>query len=101
MRAKTAREKKQLSSATEGRNAYGESDAASSGKIPLAKMGVHRALRKLTKPELPTKASTLHEPDAKAPAAPVRAGGRTGWKKQSDARLGEHLERKKIRPPRT
>jgi hypothetical protein len=100
MRAKTAREKKQLSSATDGRNAHGGNDKASSEKIPLAKVGVHRALRKLTKPELPTNASALHGPDAKAPGALVHAIGRNGLKKHSDVRLGEHLERKKIRPPR-
>ncbi|MDX6565299.1 MAG: hypothetical protein QOE10_961 [Gaiellales bacterium] len=99
MRAKTAREKNQLSSATEGRHASGGSDKASSEKTPLAKGGVHRAARKLTSQESPTSSVTLHVPDAKAHAAPVRAGG-TGWKKQPDARLGEHLARKKIRPPR-
>jgi hypothetical protein len=100
MRSRTPREKKRFIPAGAGRNAYGESDTASSEKIPLAKMGVHRALRKLTKPELPTKASTLHGSDAKAPGAPVHAIGRKGLKKHSDVRLGEHLERRKIRPPR-
>jgi hypothetical protein len=97
MRARTPREKKRFSPASAGRNAYGESGKASSEKIPLAKMGVHRALRKLTKPELPTNAPALHGPDAKAPGHAI---GRKGLKMHSDVRLGEHFERKKIRPPR-
>jgi hypothetical protein len=100
MRTRTPRGKQRFSPAGAGRNAYGESDKASSEKIPLAKMGAHRALRKLTKPELPTNASALHGPEAKASGAPVHATGRKGLKKPSDTRLGEHLERKKIRPPR-
>jgi hypothetical protein len=100
MRTRTAREKNQISTARDGRNAFGEKDKPSSEKVPHAKVGVQRASRKLTKQEVSTTAPALHGPDAKAPGAPVHAIGRKGLKKHSEVRLGEHLERRKIRPPR-
>ncbi len=95
MRTRSSREKKQIGSARDGRNALGEKDRPTSEKVPHAKVGVQRAARKLTKHEPPTSAPTLHGPDA-----PAHAAGRKGLKKHSDVHFGEPLERRKVRPPR-
>jgi len=78
----------------------GENDKASPEKIPLAKKRVPGAFQKLTRQELPKSAAALHVRSAKVAEAPVRAIGRTGWKKHSDVRLGEYLVGRKIRRPR-
>lgn len=99
MRTRIPRDQKLFGSPRDDRNAYSEKDKASSEKIPLAKVGVHRALRKLTKPELPTSGTALHGPDSKAPRAAVPAMGRKSLK-HSELRFGGHFERRKIRSPR-
>ena len=99
MRTRIPRDEKLFGSPRHGRNAYGEKDKAPAEKLPLAKVGVHRALRKLTKPELPASGAALHGQDSKAPRAAVPAMGRKSLK-HSELRFGEHFKRRKIRSPR-
>ena len=100
MRTRIPREQKLFGSPRDDRNTRGEKDKASTEKIPLAKVGAHRALRKLTKAELPTSGAALHGSDSNAPGVAVHAIGRKSLKQHSELRFGEHFERRKIRSPR-